>query len=288
MKNIKSLALTILVILAIGIGYKFVTKNNHSSSSSLIFEVGSTAKKGKDRFAKEIPLIEKNFKENGLNVSITQVLAGTNTLSDKVHWDFTMSTTMFVLMQRKNGLPVEPLAWSKGCTQNAIGISLLDNTDTISNMRDKKIIMYGFGYNTGTVLRAIKDWNLEKAQLFTTTDGANALQLLFNKEADMLISDAAFFQDNKDSNIVGTEYERNNLKIIASTNYSTPCRIVAYSGPRAEAGTKEKFLATLKNSKLELLANLTLIDKSEFDKLASEFDWAELDKINTQIKPLAL
>lgn len=285
MKNIKSVGIIILVILAIGIGYKFIIKNN-DSSPPLIFEVGSTAQKGKDRFAKEVPILEEKFKEKGLNIKINQVLAGTNSLSDNVNWDFTMSTTMFVLMQRKYGLPVEPLAWAKGCRQNAVALTLSDNPAAISDMSDKKVIIFGFGYNTGTVLRAIKEWKLENAQLYASNEDAHALQLLNNKEADMIISDAVFYQNVKDSNIVGTNYERGNIKVIASTNYDTPCRIIAYSGPKVDSGVKEKFLATLKNANHELLGNMIPVDRSEFDKLALEFNWDELNKINAEILPL--
>ena len=291
-KIVPSWLYIIVLLVVAGAGYVAYSNKYFETLSGRTYKmnVAYFSERNKKPFETQIPELVKRFKKNGLRVDINFYKAGTTTPADKVEWDFSVSNTISVLTQRSNGQKIEPLLWDDNCYANAVAIAAQNSNLTLQEFgqKNKKILVYGFGYQSGIVLRAIKEWGLEGATLYSTNDDVAALTLLKQGDYDLIISDANSHKDVKImSTVIGRKYEEFAVKIVAQTNYQVHCRMISYSAS-VDKEAVEKFKKGIENFESMVWSNLVKVNMSEFDSLASEFKWDELNQINNAIKPISL
>ena len=187
----------------------------------------------KDRLEKDHPIIEKAFRDSGLNLKINSQTAGIIVPSDKLSWDFSMSNTIVVIMQRQSGNNVIPVFWNKKCSFDTVALIPKDSTLTLENLKDKKIGIFNFGYISVSSLAALKFWKLDGATLLSEKDGPKLVEDLMNKKVDVILTNANVFgadQPTIDTQLIGSKFDLYNVKILKTFHTNVPCRMVSANG----------------------------------------------------------
>ena len=255
------------------------------SDSSLKMDLGYFAESTKVSLTEQKPLLEKAFADNGLSVSVSLTKAGVSTPKMPVKWDLAMTNFVLVSMQRKNQIPVTPIFWAKDCSFEASAFTL-GGSMVISSYEKKKVLIYGFGYPTASVLRAIDDWKLSNATLYLTDDPMAALDAMLNKKVDLLISDTTVRESDglRTAIVFGPRFDKERYQIVSKTNYKYPCRVLSVANKVSPKDVEliKKVVAMAPNI---VLKRFDLINPEERKKLESTFQWKALEKIESKILP---
>lgn len=279
-----------IVLVIIFIGYKVYEKNFapvSSQSKEYALSVGFYSIKGKESFEALAPALINNFKKDGLNIKLNYVLASDFNPESPIDWDFSITSALTVLTQLKYHPQVKPILWIKECNLESAAIVLANSEVTLSDMAKKKIIIYKYTYHKAAVLKSLKDWGLEEADLYNSENGIDqsSINALREGKVDMIVSEMSEDFDRKKITTVvtGDNLEEKGFKILKRTNYGIPCRTIAASS-RVSDQEIEKFINSSNFSADGKFNGFKKVDPQEFNKLKDQFDWSELDGIEKKIK----
>lgn len=253
------------------------------AKDKLIMDIGYYSDDVKKRLESVTPRLQEAFAKNGLSVSVTTTQAGTTTPSTPIKWDFAISNFVIVTMQRFNNIPITPIFWSKNCSFEAVAYSL-DSNASMQNMHNKKILVFGYGYPTLSVLKAINDWKLSKAQLYITDKPNIAGRALADKKVDLLISDTVWDVDEKKHipTVFGPVVDSARYKQLSITDYKYPCRALSVANKVSEKNV-ELIKKTVADDSHPALKRFDLINAAEAEKLVATLKDPKLKEISAKL-----
>ena len=250
--------------------------------------VGSYSNEGIASFEKIKPMIEKKYTDAGMSVEFELKKAGLVKPSDSFPWDFSLVNTLTVVMQRKSKIMMEPLLWNKACYIETVALAPTNSTLKIDDYSNKKILLFGLGYQSGAVLNSVSQWKLSEANLFGVEDGPNAVSAVVGGRADLLITDANFVKElgNYATVAVGDKFEKYGLKIVTKTSYGLPCRILSANSSMSEKD-KKKLVEIFSSLKVLPFSKFEKVSPIEFSFIEKKFNWKELEVLEKRVKPFS-
>lgn len=228
-KQTNKMSITSLTLLSLILWPKAYAQTNKSPvSQKLKMDIGYFAEVTKMRLIDGIPSMQEAFAKRGLPVEISVTKAGTSTPKTPVTWDLAISNFVLVSMQRKNKIAITPIFLAKDCQFEVAAFATNPNA-MMDNLKNKKVLVYGFGYPTSSILRAIKEWGLSDASIEITNIPGQAQNALLQKKFDLLVTDTVVNSTDKTHipTVFGPTHDKEKFKQVALTDYKYPCRSIS-------------------------------------------------------------
>ena len=283
-KKFKNNYMALLISTTLILIYSSFSGVRAADSKQLKMTLGYFSASGKEIVIKNAIDLEKSFLAHGLNVKVYAIKAGTYTPESPIEWDFAVSNFVTVAAQMKNKAQVEPVFWTRDCYFEAEAYTAGGSVVPVT-YATKKIALYGIGYKTPSLLRAIHDWGFSNAQLFFTSDPEQAVKALENKEVDLLISDSIHSLGSDSFAVALGNKDQKIFQRVASTNYKYPCKVLSVHTTLPKS-VIDRFIKAVAVSKSPLLKRFDLVNQQDLKKMKSTLDWQQLKLIEDKIKPL--
>lgn len=253
------------------------------AAQKLKMDIGYFAELTKERMVKGIPSLKATFAKRGLDIDVSITKAGTSTPKTPVPWDFAISNFVMVTMQRKNNIPITPIYWAKDCQFEAVAYAS-SPTVIMDTLKDKKILIYGFGYPTASILRALKEWGLSDATLEITNVPGVAQNALLLKKVDLLVTDTVVNTNEKTHvpTVFGAKQDQDKFKQVAITEYKYPCRALSVAS-KVSPKNVELIKKVVADSSHQVLKRFDLVNQAEAAKLEATLNDSSLTKIAAKI-----
>lgn len=305
-KNSNVIGIVVLVIVLAGLGYwkfnqrpKQIKETNLNTSikepvdltrkrgdGPLIFVAGYLSEKQLEAMKKGNQRVMNYYKSKGLDFEFRYTAADpARVVLIEPDWDFALSSGGITITQHFNGTKMRPLLWNRSCEYVTQMVAPKDsNIYNPIDFAGKKILIFTYGYLSPNQLQAMKDWNLDKATLYTVSDPRKAYAALQSRQVDAVMSDAAVGTESQISHVFGP-YPNEFIKVVGQTKTDLPCRIINVA-TNTDPESVNLLLRILEEDKDKkpgeevprFFERMTVVGKGEFEDIAKKYDMQVLAK----------